>query len=75
MERDVVYEVQLHAKGKQGTAEIRQSMEVEPSQSGAVVEVNLDLAIPEVTESEIRKTIIMLRNYKQLKPGRHEWSG
>ena len=50
----------------------RPFMEIMGSIDGSLrLKVGLDL--PAIDEPTIKKTIIMIRNYKRLKPGRHEW--
>ncbi len=53
--------------------EHKQSIEVgEPS--GKEIPVKIRLALRQITRPDILKTILMIRNYKNLRTGRHEWS-
>jgi hypothetical protein len=35
--------------------------------------ITVGLSVPSIDEATVRKTIIMVRNYKRLRVGRHEW--
>jgi len=37
--------------------------------------LTVTLAIPEVDEPAILRTVVMIRQYKRLRPGRHEFGG
>ncbi|MGD8940430.1 MAG: hypothetical protein PVJ72_13680 [Gammaproteobacteria bacterium] len=54
------------------TVEVRSFMQVEPPQDG-VSTLNVVLAVPLIDEPTIKKTIIMIRCYKRLKVGYHEF--
>ena len=72
-EQDMVWNVHLHALPAHGSRQ--QTMKIETEESGKTVNAVLYLAITAVTEAEILKSIIMLRNYKNLDTGVHEWTG
>lgn len=57
---------------------LRQFIEISPqltTDTGEVLElpVHVGLNVPEIDASVIEKTRIMIRNYKRLKVGRHEY--
>jgi hypothetical protein len=60
------------AKAAPKTVEVRSFMHVAPPQDG-VSALNVVLAVPLIDESTIKKTIIMIRCYKRLKVGYHEF--
>jgi len=72
-EKDVIWNVRLHALPVSGTR--KQTMKIKMADSSKTVSAELYLAIETVNEAAIRKSIIMLRNYKNLKTGIHEWTG
>ena len=47
-------------------------MEITVGDEG-LCQIKVGLNLPHIDEPTIKKTIIMVRNYKRLKPGRHEW--
>jgi hypothetical protein len=51
---------------------IRQFIEVAAPHAGAA-NLTVGLAVPAIDLPAVRKTIIMIRNYKRLAPGRHEY--
>jgi hypothetical protein len=60
------------AKTAKKSLEVRSFMQVEPPQDG-VSALNVVLAVPLIDEPTIKKTIIMIRCYKRLKVGYHEF--
>ena len=60
------------AKSTTKTLEVRSFMQVEPPQEGVSV-LKVVLAVPLIDEPTIKKTIIMIRCYKRLKVGYHEF--
>jgi hypothetical protein len=49
-----------------------QYIEVGPA-SDAMRTIRVGLNVPHIDEATLHKTIIMIRNYKRLHPGRHEY--
>ena len=72
-EQKMIWDVRLHALPAQGSRQ--QTMKIETDDREKTVNAELYLAITKVTEAEILKSMIMIRNYKKLKPGVHEWTG
>ncbi|WP_455210822.1 hypothetical protein [Kaarinaea lacus] len=60
------------AKTSKNSLEARSFMQVEPAQDG-VAALKVVLAVPLIDEPTIKKTIIMIRCYKRLKVGHHEF--
>jgi len=68
-DRDVVWEMRLRSIGEQGKLSF---MEITPDPSGNML-LKIELAVSMIDETIIKKTIIMIRNYRRIKVGRHEW--
>lgn len=70
-DREIVWDAELMPL--KNTNQSRQSVQVgEEVDSEIPLKIILDL--PCITEPDILKSIIMIRNYKRLRAGRHEWS-
>lgn len=63
-----------HRKTVQHTEPLRSFMEVEAPHKG-VCKLKVVLPVPIIDEPTIKKTIIMIRCYKRLKVGHHEFGG
>lgn len=46
-----------------------------PRQSEDLLEVEIGLPFNAIHEAEVLKTIVMMRQYKNLRPGKHEFAG
>ena len=68
-DREVVWEMTLCSTGEQGKRSI---MEITPDPGGNML-LRIELAVSMIDDAVIKKTIIMMRNYRRLKVGRHEW--
>lgn len=68
-DREVVWEMRLCSRGEQGKLSF---MEITPNPGGNML-LRIELAVPMIDDAIIKKTIIMIRNYRRLKAGRHEW--
>lgn len=75
MGEPVTWDVNLYTLAVSGDGSCKQTMKIEVGAREKTVNAELYLAITKVTEAEILKSIIMIRNYKKLKPGVHEWTG
>ena len=75
MGEPVTWNVNLHALAVSADVSCQQTMKIEFGARKKTVNAELYLAITKVTEAEILKSIIMIRNYKKLKPGVHQWTG
>lgn len=53
-------------------ASARSFFEIAPAADGSCG-LKVGLNLPVIDEPAVKKTIIMIRNYKRLRPGRHEW--
>ena len=53
-------------------ATARQFIEIAAPRAG-VASLTVGLAVPVIDLPAVRKTVIMVRNYKRLRPGRHEY--
>ncbi|WP_297528170.1 hypothetical protein [Thiohalobacter sp.] len=51
-----------------------QYLDIGPAEADGVP-LEIGLAIPVIDEAAMRKTVIMVRNYRRLRPGRHEFAG
>lgn len=60
----------FYAKGQ--TVSLQQFIEITDKETDPRP-IRIVLAIPEVTQASLLKTIIMVRNYKRLQPGRHNY--
>jgi hypothetical protein len=58
----------------EGAAPPRQFIEVTPRDS-LNYDLNIGLAVSRIDTAAILKTIVMIRQYKRLRPGRHEFGG
>ena len=80
--RDVVWEMRLYTLDRyaieRGNAPAapdvrpRGLMVIEPL-AGQTMRVEVALRLPEIGEPAVRKTIVMLRNYRRLRPGLRTW--
>jgi hypothetical protein len=61
--------MRLCGMGEQGKLSF---MEITPNPSGNML-LKIGLAVPMIDETIIKKTIIMMRHYRRLKAGWHEW--
>ena len=61
-----------HEKPSKQSFEVRSFMQVGPPQNG-ISALKIVLAVPLIDEPTIKKTIIMVRCYKRLKVGYHEF--
>jgi hypothetical protein len=52
----------------------RQFIDIAVAQAGSR-RIEVALAVPVIDHPTITKTIVMILNYKRLRPGRHEWQG
>ncbi len=68
-DREVVWNSSLYSRSKQGGCSF---MEITPG-TGDNMLLRIELAVAMIDETIIRKAIIMIRNYKRLRLGRHEW--
>lgn len=48
---------------------VRQFIDIDPN----ALHIDVGLAVPRLDPVVLRNTFVMLRNYKRLRPGRHEW--
>ena len=69
--REVIWDAELVPL--RNTNQSRQSVQVGEEDS-ADIPLKIVLDLPRITEPDILKSIIMIRNYKRLRAGRHEWS-
>lgn len=70
-EREVVWDAELIALAATG-AETAQFLDIgAPGPRG--VPIRIGLGVPCIDRPTVLKTIIMVRNYKRLRPGRHEF--
>jgi len=69
--REVIWDTELIPLRK--SEQSRQSVQIgEGTDDEIPLKIVLDL--PCITEPDVLKSIIMIRNYKRLHAGRHEWS-
>jgi len=67
----LAYYVRNHALGNQG---VRQYIDVgETGEFGRLIHIGLNL--PVIDHASILKTLVMVRQYKRLAPGRHDFGG
>lgn len=78
---DVVWDMRLQTlehwqrrQGGPGSEPGRQFMHIDREPDGAL-RIEVTLRVPVIDHPTIRKTIVMIRNYKRLRVGRHEWGG
>jgi len=69
--REIIWNTELIPLKK--TNQSRQSFEV-GEEVNAEIPLKIILDLPCITEPDVLKSIIMIRNYKRLHAGRHEWS-
>jgi len=69
--RPVVWDVTLLALGRQGG---EQYLEVGAARQG-IQPIRVGLLLDRVDQSCMLKTRVMIENYKNLRPGRHEFAG
>lgn len=69
--RQVWWRVRLEALGR-SRAGVPQYIEI-AREPGREVPVRIGLRIDRVDVAAVLKTAILLRNYRRLRPGRHEW--
>jgi len=68
----VVWKARLRALAPDGTGP--QYLDIGPAEAdGRPIEIGL--AVPAIDEAVMLKTLIMVRNYRRLCPGRHEFAG
>lgn len=65
----VIWQARLLALG---SGDRDQFIEIGPAR-GERRQLTVGLALERVTPPDILKTVIMIRNYKRLREGRHEW--
>jgi len=80
--RDVVWDMRIYTlarylqeRGKVPTAPnftLRGLMIIEP-ESADTCRLEVALAVPMIDEPAIKKTIVMMRNYRRLRPGLRTW--
>lgn len=69
--REVCWEATLTALGRK--TGVRQFIDVgAPGPKGRMLRIGL--AVERVDAATVRKAVIMMRNFKRLRTGRHEWS-
>jgi len=79
---EVIWQCELHTlaslaqRGRQSNQ--RQFIEIQPAliakqQGKPVLQIMIGLNVPKIDAAVIEKTIIMIRNYKRLQVGRHEY--
>lgn len=72
---EIVWDMTLRTLGHRPSKEsgpTRQFMEIADANDGSR-RIEVALAVPVIDHPTIAKTIVMIRNYKRLRPGRHEW--
>jgi hypothetical protein len=70
--REVIWDAALKALGRASGQ--RQFIHIgAPGPQGR--RLSLGLAVDRIDAATVRKAAIMMRNYRRLRPGRHEWSG
>lgn len=77
--REVVWDMQLYTlpryqqeRGKIADIALRGLMHIAPS-SEHVYQLEVALNVPMIDESTLKKTMVMMRNYRQLHLGLHTW--
>lgn len=75
--RDVRWDMQLHAlrspSRERGTDGARRAfIDIAPGE-GDVLQLEVGLDVPVIDLPTIRKAVLMIRNYRRLRVGRHEW--
>jgi hypothetical protein len=71
--KDVIWDVRLEALHHgSGQMPKRQFIEVGEPDNG-IVPAAVGLLLEQIRPGDILKTITMIRHYKRLHPGRHEW--
>lgn len=75
--RDVLWDMQLHAlqgpcRGR-GTVATRRAFIDIASGEGDVLQLEVGLDVPVIDLPTVRKAVLMIRNYRRLRLGRHEW--
>ncbi len=58
--------------GSKRPTALRQFIDITPA-AGDRVRLRIGLAVPEIDAPTVFKTMIMMHNYKRLRPGRHEY--
>jgi hypothetical protein len=80
---EVIWQCELHtlaslAQGNRQSSQ-RQFIEIQPQQPDSqqqnkpVLQIMIGLNVPKIDAAVIEKTRIMIRNYKRLQTGRHEY--
>jgi hypothetical protein len=59
---------------RQDGAAAEQFMDIRTGGAGEM-QITVALDVPLIDEPTVRKTVIMIRNYKRLRLGRHTWGG
>lgn len=67
------YRSERAAAGFPVPAPLRSFLEVFPEGGDGPWRVVVALDLPRIDAPAVRKTVIMLRNWRGLRPGRHEW--
>jgi hypothetical protein len=62
------------SQGRTESEPARQFMQIDRDADGSL-RIEVALAVTTIDQPAIRKTIVMIRNYKRLRVGRHEWGG
>jgi len=73
----VIWDAHVHAllHGRTPAAgSTAQFIDVGPP-DGPLADISIGLAIEHIDLPVLRKTVIMIRNYRRLRPGRHEFGG
>lgn len=79
---EVIWQCQLHTLASLAQcsrqSNQRQFIEIQPTpvaelQSKPVLQIKVGLNVPKIDAAVIEKTTIMIRNYKRLQVGRHEF--
>ena len=71
----VIWNARLIALNQTTTQTFPQYIDISSCENKTEFKIEIGLAVNEITEPTILKTIMMVRQYKQLRLGRHEFLG
>jgi hypothetical protein len=66
-------DIPASAAGRVDTGQAANYIDIAPVSAGGIQRLAVGLAIRQIDEAVIRKVMIMINNYKNLRVGRHQW--
>lgn len=67
------YRREYEGQGRSGSRGLRPFIDISPGAEDADYCLEVGLNVPLIDEPTIRKAVVMIRNYRRLRLGRHEW--